>query len=53
MAIKLNIALIRAAPFCCHSQKKGTDVFITSLYKIDQVLKEKRETRENLEEKET
>ena len=39
---EVDMAIIGAAPFRRHSRRKDTDVFITSLYKIKRIIKEKR-----------
>ena len=39
---EVDIAMIGATPFRRHSYRKDTDVFITSIYKIKRIIKEKR-----------
>ena len=39
--VTVNIALIGPAPFKRHMKNKNTEVFITSLYKIDWTIEDK------------
>lgn len=51
----VDIAAIGAAPFHRHLKKKGSEVFLTSLYEIDRVIEDKRNLeriKENNEEEE-
>ena len=41
MKSPIDIALIRSAPFEQHMKHKNTEVFITSLYKIDWTIEDK------------
>ena len=42
MKSPIDIALIGSAPFEQHMKHKNTEVFITSLYKIDQTIEDKQ-----------
>ena len=50
MKSPINIALIGSAPFEWHMKHKNTEVFITSLYEIDQTIKDKQLEEQQAEE---
>ena len=37
----IDIAIIGSAPFKQHMKQKNSEIFITSLYEIDQIIEEK------------
>ena len=50
MKSSIDIALIGSAPFKQHMKCKNTEVFITSLYKIDQTIEDKQLEEQQAEE---
>ena len=46
----IDIAIIGSAPFERHMKQKNSEIFITSLYEIDRIIKEKRLEEQQAEE---